>query len=161
MRSRFICAAIRSASSQRRQKISSTSNSKNGRKCGPQKKFSSTNMQENKIFRGVFGHHYEPVPWVTGDECCVSGVAKIVGAHEDEIALMNGLTVNLHILLTAFYKPKGRRHKIVIEDHAFPSDHYAVESQIRLNGYDPTSALLLLKPREVSSAKRSIKKCLS
>lgn len=63
---------------------------------------------------------------------------------------MNGLTVNLHILLTAFYKPTQQRHKIVLESQAFPSDHYAVESQIRLKGFDPKDSMICLKPRDVS-----------
>jgi kynureninase len=62
---------------------------------------------------------------------------------------MNGLTVNLHILLTAFYNPTPKRHKILLESQAFPSDHYAVESQIRLKGFDPAQSMICLKPREV------------
>uniref|UniRef100_A0A8C8MJ65 Kynureninase n=1 Tax=Oncorhynchus tshawytscha TaxID=74940 RepID=A0A8C8MJ65_ONCTS len=69
------------------------------------------------------------------------------GAKPEEVALMNGLTVNLHILLLSFYKPTAKRHKILLEDKAFPSDHYAVESQIQLKGYDPKRSMLLMKPR--------------
>ncbi|KAI6243620.1 Kynureninase [Aphelenchoides fujianensis] len=98
--------------------------------------------------QGVFGHHFEPVPWVTGDDCCVEGVERLVGAKSGEVALMNGLTINLHILLTAFYKPTAKRNKIVIESRAFPSDHYAVESQIRLKGLDPAEVMVCLEPRE-------------
>ncbi|KAK0132704.1 Kynureninase [Merluccius polli] len=60
---------------------------------------------------------------------------------------MNGLTVNLHLLLLSFYKPTATRHKILMEDNAFPSDHYAVESQIRLRGHDPKDSMLCLSPR--------------
>ncbi|KAI6174102.1 Kynureninase [Aphelenchoides besseyi] len=97
---------------------------------------------------GVFGHHVEPVPWVTGDDCCIKGIQKLVGAQDGEVAMMNGLTVNLHILLTAFYKPTDKRFKVVIESRAFPSDHYAVESQIRLKGLDPANAMICLEPRD-------------
>ncbi|XP_046887042.1 kynureninase isoform X2 [Hypomesus transpacificus] len=68
-------------------------------------------------------------------------------AKAEEVALMNGLTVNLHLLLLSFYKPTAKRHKILIEDKAFPSDHYAVESQIQLRGYDPQQSMLLIAPR--------------
>jgi kynureninase len=106
-------------------------------------------FQKHLLSRGVFGHHYTPIPWVTGDECCLAGVEKLVGAESGEVALMNGLTVNLHVLLTAFYTPTQRRYKIVLESQAFPSDHYAIESQIRLKGFDPKDAMVCLKPREV------------
>lgn len=91
-----------------------------------------------------------PVPWAYGDECCTEGVSKLVGAEPSEIALMNGLTVNIHVLLTAFYKPTAQRHKILMESRAFPSDHYAIESQIRLKGLDPATSMVCLEPREVS-----------
>ncbi|XP_013884026.1 kynureninase [Austrofundulus limnaeus] len=68
-------------------------------------------------------------------------------AKTEEVALMNGLTVNLHLLLLSFYKPNTMRHKILMEDKAFPSDHYAVESQIRLRGFDPQLSMMLLSPR--------------
>lgn len=60
---------------------------------------------------------------------------------------MNGLTVNLHLLMLSFYKPTAARHKILLENKAFPSDHYAVESQIRLRGFDPEESMLLLTSR--------------
>lgn len=91
-----------------------------------------------------------PVPWAHGDECCIGEVAKLVGADPNEIALMNGLTVNIHVLLTAFYKPTAQRHKILLESRAFPSDHYAIESQIRLHGFDPATSMVCLEPRKVS-----------
>lgn len=63
--------------------------------------------------------------------------------------MMNGLTVNVHVLLTAFYKPTEKRHKILMESKAFPSDHYAVESQIRLKGRKIEDSMICLSPREV------------
>uniref|UniRef100_A0A7E4VHR7 Kynureninase n=1 Tax=Panagrellus redivivus TaxID=6233 RepID=A0A7E4VHR7_PANRE len=97
---------------------------------------------------GVFGHTNKPVPWAVGDEECVNGIAEIVGAHPSEVALANGLTVNIHVLLTAFYKPTEKRHKILLESKAFPSDHYAIESQIRLHGRKVEDSMLCLEPRE-------------
>ncbi|XP_016333201.1 kynureninase [Sinocyclocheilus anshuiensis] len=75
-------------------------------------------------------------------------MAKIVGAKPEEVALMNGLTVNLHLLMLSFYKPTPKRYKILLEDMAFPSDHYAIESQIRLRGQDVTDSMLIITPRQ-------------
>ncbi|OMH80523.1 Kynureninase [Zancudomyces culisetae] len=87
-------------------------------------------------------------PWVTYDDYIVPSMAKIVGAEKDEVAIMNTLTTNIHILFSAFYTPNEKRHKIIIEEHAFPSDHYAVTSQIKMHGLSPKTSLILLKPRE-------------
>ncbi|MBN3300935.1 KYNU Kynureninase, partial [Amia calva] len=96
----------------------------------------------------IHGHFEGRLPWAFAENCIENIMAEIVGAKVEEVALMNGLTVNLHLLLLAFYKPTKSRHKILIEEKAFPSDHYAAESQIRLRGYDPKHSLLLIKPRE-------------
>ncbi|XP_016094746.1 kynureninase-like, partial [Sinocyclocheilus grahami] len=71
-----------------------------------------------------------------------------IGAKPEEVALMNGLTVNLHLLMLSFYKPTPKRYKILLEDKAFPSDHYAIESQIRLRGLDVTDSMLTIAPRQ-------------
>ncbi|XP_062904694.1 kynureninase isoform X2 [Mobula hypostoma] len=97
---------------------------------------------------GVHGHFHGSYPWALGDECLTERMANVVGAKKEETALMNGLSVNLHLLLLSFYKPSSSRHKILIEANAFPSDHYAVESQIRLQGRDPKESMLLLSPAE-------------
>ncbi|CAJ0558038.1 unnamed protein product, partial [Mesorhabditis spiculigera] len=76
------------------------------------------------------------------------GVARIVGGKPEEVALMNGLTVNIHVLLTAFYKPTDKRHKILLESRAFPSDHYAIESELRLHGRTVEESMVCLEPRE-------------
>lgn len=97
---------------------------------------------------GVHGHFFGTRPWILGDDCIVELMAKLVGCKVEEVALMNGLTVNLHLLLLSFYKPTSTRYKILLEARAFPSDHYAVESQIRLHGLDPQESMLLIHPRQ-------------
>ncbi|KAM9835944.1 kynureninase isoform 1-T2 [Aulostomus maculatus] len=96
---------------------------------------------------GVHGHTEGSRPWAWAENHLEELMANVVGAKPDEVALMNGLTVNLHLLMLSFYKPTAARHKVLLEDKAFPSDHYAVESQIRLRGFDPEQSMLLLAPR--------------
>ncbi|XP_061128305.1 kynureninase [Syngnathus typhle] len=96
---------------------------------------------------GVHGHTEGSRPWAWAENDLEALMARVVGARPEEVALMNGLTVNLHLLMLSFYRPTAARHKIVLEDKAFPSDHYAVESQIRLRGFDPEESMLLLKHR--------------
>ncbi|XP_064652602.1 kynureninase-like isoform X2 [Lineus longissimus] len=97
---------------------------------------------------GVQGHTNGDLPWAYCDEKVDYRCAKLIGAKESEVALMNGLTVNLHLLLISFYRPTQQRHKIFLESKAFPSDHYAFESQIKLHGYDPETSMVCLEPRE-------------
>ncbi|XP_061664027.1 kynureninase isoform X2 [Syngnathoides biaculeatus] len=96
---------------------------------------------------GAHGHIEGSRPWAWAENHLEKLMGKIVGAKEEEVALMNGLTVNLHLLMLSFYQPTAARHKIILEDKAFPSDYYAVESQIRLRGFDPEQSMVLLKPR--------------
>ncbi|KAI3651341.1 hypothetical protein MP228_004822 [Amoeboaphelidium protococcarum] len=98
---------------------------------------------------GVHGHfnHRHQRPWVSIDDHVTSAMAKVVGCKDSEVAVANSLTVNLHLLMVSFYRPTATRYKILIEDHAFPSDQYAVQSQIKFHGYDPADALLTVKPR--------------
>ncbi|XP_018516781.1 kynureninase [Lates calcarifer] len=96
---------------------------------------------------GVHGHTEGSRPWAWAENNIEELMANVVGAKTEEVALMNGLTVNLHLLMLSFYKPTAARHRILLEDKAFPSDHYAVESQIRLRGFDPKQSMLLLSPR--------------
>ncbi|KAI4901350.1 hypothetical protein NFI96_031645, partial [Prochilodus magdalenae] len=103
---------------------------------------------ENWAKMGVHGHVLGSRPWAWAENNLEDLMAKLVGAKPEEVALMNGLTVNLHLLMLAFYQPTAKRHKILLEDKAFPSDHYAVESQIRLRGFDPSTSMVLLKPRQ-------------
>lgn len=96
---------------------------------------------------GVHGHTEGSRPWAWAENNLEQMMADLVGAKCEEVALMNGLTVNLHLLMLSFYKPTQTRHKILLESKAFPSDHYAVESQIRLRGFDPEKSMLLVHPR--------------
>ena len=78
--------------------------------------------------RGVQGHfRHEKWPWVSIHETCTEGIADIVGAKVDEVAVMGSLTANLHLLMAAFYAPTPQCHKIIIESRAFPSDHVSPE----------------------------------
>lgn len=96
---------------------------------------------------GVEGHFHAKNPWMPYHEFVTEQMAEIVGAKRIETIVMNSLTVNLHLLMVSFYRPTRERHKIVIESGAFPSDHYAVESQIKFHGFDAQKSLIELKPR--------------
>lgn len=96
---------------------------------------------------GVRGHVESPYPWVPYHEFLAENTAVLVGAQPREVVIMNSLTVNLHLMMVSFYRPTAERHKILIEEHAFPSDRYAVESQIRFHSLDPAQSLLLARPR--------------
>jgi kynureninase len=86
-------------------------------------------------------------PWMTYPAVLRGPLAKIIGALEDEVTVMNALTVNLHLLLLTFYRPVPGRYKILVEAGAFPSDQYAMETQTRWHGYDPGAALVEVGPR--------------
>ena len=96
---------------------------------------------------GVRGHFEGDYPWMPYHEYLAEPMAAIVGAQSNEVVVMNSLTTNLHLMMASFYQPDAKRHKILIEEHAFPSDHYAVESQIRYHGRDPQESLQLIRPR--------------
>ena len=97
---------------------------------------------------GVKGHFSGDFPWMPYHEFLSEGFADIVGAETNEVVSMNTLTANLHFMMVSFYRPTKTRFKILLEEHAFPSDHYAVESQIKFHGLDPDEAMLLIKPRK-------------
>ena len=94
---------------------------------------------------GVEGHFESETPWLPYHEFLSKPIAKIVGAMDDEVVIMNTLTVNLHLLMVSFYNPKGKRNKILIEKSAFPSDIYAIKSQIQFRGLDPKEVLIELE----------------
>ncbi|TYB79289.1 kynureninase [Bizionia myxarmorum] len=97
---------------------------------------------------GVEGHTHAKRPWLRYHEFLTESMAKVVGAKPIEVVVMNTLTANLHFMMVSFYKPTAKRYKIVIEADAFPSDKYAVESQLRHHGYDDKDGLILWKARE-------------
>ncbi|MBV7269832.1 kynureninase [Winogradskyella luteola] len=97
---------------------------------------------------GVEGHTDAKNPWLPYHEFLTESTAKLVGAKPIEVVTMNSLTANLHFMMASFYQPTKERYKIVIESDAFPSDKYAVESQLRHHGYDDKEGLILWKPRE-------------
>lgn len=86
-------------------------------------------------------------PWMHYHRDLQDMVAPIVGALPQEVAVMNTLTVNLHLLMVSFYRPQGRRNKILMEGAAFPSDQYAVESQVRFHGLSPEETIVEVSPR--------------
>jgi kynureninase len=97
---------------------------------------------------GVEGHFHGKSPWMPYHRLLTQQTAALVGAQPVEVVVMNSLTVNLHLMMASFYRPMTERHKILVERGAFPSDQYAVNSQIRFHGFDPASSLLELTPRK-------------
>ena len=97
---------------------------------------------------GVEGHFHAKNPWMPYHEFLTNAMAKVVGAKPIEVVVMNTLSVNLHLMMVSFYRPTKTRNKILIEFDAFPSDKYAVESQIKFHGFDPKESLIELKARE-------------
>lgn len=97
---------------------------------------------------GVEAHFRGKTPWMPYHESVRDGLATLVGAQASEVVAMNSLTLNLHLLMASFYRPVSGRAAILIEAGAFPSDRYAVESQIRFHGFDPARELIELEPDE-------------
>jgi kynureninase len=97
---------------------------------------------------GVEGHLHAKNPWMPYHEFLTNAMAKVVGAKPIEVVVMNTLSVNLHLMMVSFYRPTKTRNKILIEFDAFPSDKYAVESQIKFHGLDPKECLIELKARD-------------
>lgn len=97
---------------------------------------------------GVEGHTEAKNPWLHYHELLTENMAKVVGAKPLEVIVMNTLTVNLHLMMVSFYKPTPKRYKILIEADAFPSDKYAVESQLKHHGFDPKDGVVLWKARK-------------
>lgn len=104
---------------------------------------------------GVEGHFKPEDPWITYHEQLKEHLAELVGARPFEIAIMNTLSVNIHLMLVSFYMPVGKRCKIICEEGAFPSDLYAMYSQLKFRGYDPEEVIVELKPREGEAVLRT------
>lgn len=97
---------------------------------------------------GVEGHFLGKHPWMPYHEFVRESLAACVGAMPSEVVAMNSLSVNLHLMMVSFYRPTPQRHAILIEAGAFPSDRYAVESQVRFHGFDPATSLIELEADE-------------
>ncbi len=96
---------------------------------------------------GVEGWFHGSSNWLDMSNDLVKSMARIIGAKPEEVSIMNSLTVNLHLLLVSFYRPTPERYRILIEEHTFPSDEYALKSQIRFHGYDVNGSLLEVKAK--------------
>src|SRR5205807_5788245 len=93
------------------------------------------------------GHFRGTTPWYSYHETLRAAGTRLVGGLPHEVVFMNSLTVNLHLLMATFFRPAGRRRCILTDEPAFPSDLYAVQSQIRWHGLDPAECLLTVRPR--------------
>src|SRR6266700_3490385 len=97
---------------------------------------------------GVDAHHAAGTPWYTYHQSLREPMARLVGAKAVEVICMNSLTVNLHLMMATFYRPTKSRFKLLMEEPAFPSDTYAIKTQIIHHGLDPKDALVLASPRK-------------
>ncbi|MCP5053300.1 MAG: kynureninase [bacterium] len=97
--------------------------------------------------KAVEGHFLAKNPWLPYHEPISATMAPIVGGNEKEVIMMNTLTTNLHLMMVSFYRPTKQRHKILMEHSPFPSDQYAVQSQVRYHGFDPATSIIELQPK--------------
>lgn len=100
--------------------------------------------------KAVAAHFDSDQPWMPYHEFLREPLARLIGARPSEVVAMNSLTVNLHLMMVSFFRPTKQRHRVVIEKGAFPSDRYAVESQLRYHGLDPEESLVELAPEKDS-----------
>lgn len=98
--------------------------------------------------RAVEGHFYSDKPWWDYHERFAEPLSKIMGAKPSEVAVMNTLTVNLHLMMVSFYRPTKTRFKIICEEKAFPSDQYMLQSQVHFHGYNPDDTIVEIKRRD-------------
>jgi len=103
---------------------------------------------ENWANFGVEGHFYMKDPWYSYHDFFPEKLSKIVGCKPQEIVVMNQLTVNIHLLMASFYKPTTKKYKIICEANAFPSDQYAMASQVLFHGFDPAKSIIEICPRK-------------
>lgn len=97
---------------------------------------------------GIAGFLTAKNPWMYYQEYFKKTLSAIVGCKEEEVTVMNSLTVNLHLLMLTFYRPTADRFKIIMEAGAFPSDQYAIETQVKHHKFDPENAVIEIAPRE-------------
>jgi len=95
----------------------------------------------------VLGHHAAERPWLNYHQRASAGLAALVGAGETEVIAMNSLTVNLHLMMVSFFRPGGQRNRVLIEKSAFPSDRYAIVSQLEFHGLNAAEHLIEIAPR--------------
>src|SRR5438874_13273491 len=110
---------------------------------------------ENWAKLGVDAHHATGTPWYSYHEALREPTARLVGANPIEVICMNSLTVNLHLMMATFYRPTKSRFKILMDDPAFPSDTYAIKTQIIHHGLDPRDSLVLARSRKSEIAVRT------
>src|SRR5437762_2742126 len=103
---------------------------------------------ENWAKLGVDAHHATGTPWYSYHETLREPTARLVGANSLEVICMNSLTVNLHLMMATFYRPTKSRFKVLMEEPAFPSDTYAIKTQLIHHGLAPKDALVLAGPRK-------------
>src|SRR2546423_4371504 len=103
---------------------------------------------ENWARLGVDAHHATGTPWYSYHEALREPTARLVGANSLEVICMNSLTVNLHLMMATFYRPTKLRFKVLMEEPAFPSDTYAIKTQLIHHDLDPKDALVLARPRK-------------
>ena len=104
---------------------------------------------------GVLGHHTAERPWIKYHEHAAATLSALVGAHPVEVVAMNSLTVNLHLMMVSFFRPDGERNRLLIEKSAFPSDRYAVVSQLNFHGLTEAQHLIEVEPRPGERALRT------
>ncbi|MDJ1483167.1 kynureninase [Cytophagaceae bacterium YF14B1] len=122
-----------------------------GNSLGLQPK-AARNMIEQEMLHwqtlAVEGHFLGKQPWLTYHKQFRPLLSNLTGALSHEVVAMNNLTTNLHLMMISFYQPTSDRYRIIMEAGAFPSDQYAVESQVRFHGFDPSDVIIEIKPRE-------------
>lgn len=121
-----------------------------GNSLGLQPKNTAVYMQrvmDQWAAQGVEAFFRGDAPWLQYHDTLVQPLARIVGAGPHEVVVMNQLTVNLHLMLASFYRPAGKRNKILCEAKAFPSDQYMLETHVRQRGLDPQAAVVEVAPR--------------
>src|SRR5687768_547763 len=96
--------------------------------------------------KAIAGYLHAKHPWMYYQHHFNKPLSKIMGTKEHEVTVMNGLTVNLHLLLLSFYQPTQQRFKVIMEAGAFPSDQYAVASQVKFHGFNPQEAIVEVAP---------------
>ena len=122
-----------------------------GNSLGLQPKAARAHVEEvldKWAHEAVEGHFTGQAQWMPYHELVRDGLARVVGAQPSEVVAMNSLTANLHLMMVSFYRPTRERPAILMEAGAFPSDRYALESQVRFHGFDPATDLIELQPDE-------------